>query len=103
MKTGRTVSEYVKLHERIEQLEAALREATTIPKPPTPLNDADMKLATDWYTWGFQSGMNARIEALEAALREIADKRKMDAVAAVSMQAIARAAIAPEQDKCTST
>jgi hypothetical protein len=47
--------------------------------------------------------MNARIEALEAALREIADKRKMDAVAAVSMQAIARAAIAPEQDKCTST
>jgi hypothetical protein len=41
-----------------------------------------------------------RIEALEAALREIADKRKMDAVAAVSMQAIARAALAPERNKC---
>jgi RPA family protein len=41
----------------------------------------------------------ARIEALEAALREIADKRKMDAVAAVSMQAIARAALAPEEEK----
>jgi hypothetical protein len=40
-----------------------------------------------------------RIEALEAALREIADKRKLDAVAAVSMQAIARAALAPEQDQ----
>jgi len=40
------------------------------------------------------------IETLEAALREIAQKRKMDAVAATSMQAIARAAIAPgEQNK----
>jgi hypothetical protein len=34
-----------------------------------------------------------RIAALEAALRQIANKRKMDAVAAVSMQAIARAAL----------
>ena len=40
-----------------------------------------------------------RIEALEAALREIVQKRKMDAVAATSMQAIARAALAPEKDK----
>ena len=37
----------------------------------------------------------ARIEALEAALREITQKRKLDAVAATSMQAIARAALAP--------
>ena len=41
----------------------------------------------------------ARNEVLESALREIADKRKMDAVAATSMQAIASAALAPEQDK----
>jgi len=41
----------------------------------------------------------AHIEVLKAALREIADKRKMDAVAATSMQAIARAALAPERDK----
>ena len=40
-----------------------------------------------------------RIDALEAALREITQKRKMDAVAAASMQAIARAALAPERDK----
>ena len=39
----------------------------------------------------------ARIEALEAALREIAQKRKMDAVAATSMQAIARAALEPDK------
>jgi hypothetical protein len=36
-----------------------------------------------------------QIATLSHALREIAQKRKMDAVAAASMQAIARAALAP--------
>jgi len=41
-----------------------------------------------------------RIEALKEALREIADKRKMDAVAAVSMRAIARAALTQNDTGC---
>jgi hypothetical protein len=40
----------------------------------------------------------AYVRRLEAALREIAAKRKLDAVAAASMQAIARAALAPERE-----
>lgn len=28
-------------------------------KPAYPVSEADKKLATDWYTWGFQSGMEA--------------------------------------------
>jgi hypothetical protein len=35
----------------------------------------------------------ARIQRLEAALREIVKKRKLDATAAASMQAIARQAL----------
>jgi len=69
--------------DRIEALEAAKAEAAQ-----TCNSYLDRALKAE-----------ARIEALEAALRAIADKRKMDAVAAVSMQAIARAALAPEQEK----
>lgn len=47
----------------------------------------------DWHN------QRAHIDALKAALQQIANKKKLDAVAAVSMQAIARAAIAEEQDK----
>ena len=33
--------------------------AAPTPMPPYHEGDADKKLATDWYTWGFQSGFEA--------------------------------------------
>jgi len=67
-------------------------------KPPYPTDEADKKLATDWYTWGFQSGFDVgrdRIEQLEAALRtrrEEAGKFMTDIVAAANKDAAIAAA-----------
>lgn len=36
-------------------------------RPSSPTNDADMKIATDWYTWGFQSGMDAARSSADSA------------------------------------
>lgn len=89
--------------DRIEALEKALREADT----------ACFMLCTNH---GFATGhgdtvadmigeidaqISTRIEALEAALQEIAGVTAWtySDVAAVSMQAIARAALAPEPEK----
>ena len=38
---------------------------TSLTKPPFPGNIPDKKLATDWYTWGFQSGMEAEKKSVE--------------------------------------
>ena len=66
--------------------------------------DAQIKTAarTEWLeqrlqiTTGELVQANYRIEALEAALREIMDCEELDAF---TLQDIARAALAPEQDK----
>lgn len=34
-------------------------------RPETPTNDHDQKIATDWYTWGFQAGIEAEKKAAE--------------------------------------
>ena len=59
---GDTLSDL--LGELVHQVHAnALLEAHNLtqgmPKPQSPIGEADIKLATDWYTWGFQSGFDA--------------------------------------------
>ncbi len=39
--------------------------ADQVLKPPYPVSEPDKKLATDWYTWGFQSGIEAEKKAAE--------------------------------------
>jgi hypothetical protein len=34
-------------------------EMSDIPRPPKPTNDADRIIADDWYTFGFQAGIEA--------------------------------------------
>lgn len=44
-----------------QKTEAALDhdDAQAVVKPPCPIEPADKKLAADWYTWGFQAGLEA--------------------------------------------
>jgi hypothetical protein len=76
---------------RIEALEAALREAAARIEG---LNPAIQKSVDDWRERG------ERIATLEAALEEIADPY---GDGHVLCQEIARAALAPEQDKSEDT
>lgn len=52
-------------------------------KPPYPTNPEDKKLAADWYTWGFQAGMEAekRGAARDAAAQPPAAPVETEAVA----------------------
>jgi hypothetical protein len=52
----------------IERLHAL---AQPVGMPPYPTEAADKKLATDWYTWGFQAGMEAERKTVA---RSSADK-----------------------------
>lgn len=36
-----------------------LRVRSPIGKPPKPITEADKGIAADWYTWGFQAGLDA--------------------------------------------
>jgi len=56
-------------------------------------------LEKEFWTRGWFSPQANRIEKLEAALREVADFPYIGEKAAQQMALIARAAIAPEQDK----
>lgn len=54
--------------------DAALGTAGAVERPPYPTGEADKKLAEDWYTWGFQAGLDSRSAPSPAALKALGTK-----------------------------